>query len=178
MSAGVIIFLIIAAVRIYLKIKEAVDESKAKQQQQPGYGEYTPQPKQHHNPTPASKPASGSIEEMLEDLLEKAEANKRKADQKYQKPQAKPAAELDMMGRPIKSIEYADAPLDVAPEVIAPKNYEFTDELTGSTLKHNPNTTILKGKPATAGNHKRKLKFNARKAILYKELLDRKYFEV
>lgn len=181
MNVGIIVFILYAVYRVYQKIKEASEEAKAKQQQDPDYGQYTPKPKPHNNPTPAKPHRPGSIEEMLDELIEKAEASKQKSEQRYEptKPiQAEKKPERDVMGRPVSSIEYDSEPLDVAPDVTAPKNYEFSDSLAGSTLKIDPNKTILKGRVVTAGNHKPKLKINPRQAVLYKELLDRKYFEV
>lgn len=181
MNVGIIVFIIYAVYRIYQKIKEASEEAKAKQQQNPEYGQYTPKPKPHYNPTPAKPHRPGSIEEMLDDLIEKAEASKQRSEKRYEptKPaQAERKPELDVMGRSVSSIEYSSKPLDVAPDVIAPKNYEFSDSLAGSTLKRDPKKSILKDNAATAGNHKPKLKINPRQALLYKELLDRKYFEV
>lgn len=178
---GVVITILYFIYRIYQKVQESKEEAKANKQQSPEYGEYTPKPKPHSNPTPAKTARPGSIEDMLEELMEKAEANKQRSEQRYEPTKPAEAArkpESDVMGRPVSSIEYESEPLDVAPDIKAPKNYEFSDSLAGSTLDIDPNKTILKGKAATAGNHKPKLKLNPRKAVLYKELLDRKYFEV
>ena len=113
--------------------------------------------------------------------MEKAEANKQRSEKRYdipKHPETDHKPEYDVMGQQVRSIEYDDKPLDVAPDVTAPKNYEFSDSLAGSTLKINPNKTILKDKAETSTKHKAKLKLDPRKAVLYKELLDRKYFQI
>lgn len=179
------------AFRAYQKYKEQQAEEQLEDVDKPAnYGEYTgpkdPGPQrepEYDRPQPKAKPQkrTSTFEELFGEIIEEAQQREREAKQQYQQPKPKPQAQskpmLDMMGRPIESIESGPS-LDSL-DVNAPKEYTFSDALTGATLEHDPTKPVMGGiKRSNKKRAKAKKHFNPRKAYLYKELLERKYFNI
>lgn len=170
MSKILIYIVIMVGVYLFRAYKKArQNEAEQKVGKPADYGQYKPKPQPQGQQ--AKKPKSTSGQPSLDDILKEIMEAKQQPQQTASQPEP--------MSRPAEMYEpkpTRQVPLDAPVTTEAKKSYRFDDSLV-PTMKQElekANKLKIKRKP------KRKLLFKEgltpRKAFLYKELLDKKYF--